>query len=110
MGCCRNSSSRSVPALPRPQARAEVEDLLDWKPQRPSANLLKRAWQIEDHHGFSSWDSLIAAAAIAQDCTTLLTEDLQQGLTAGDLRIANSFHVNFQLEELSAMTRGKPRA
>lgn len=98
------------PALPRPQARAEVEDFLDWKPLRPSAVLLKQAWQIEDHYGFSWWDSLIVAAAIAQDCTTLLTEDLQHGLIIGNLRVANPFHADFQLEELPAKNRGKPRA
>ena len=39
------------PALPRSLARAEVEDLLDWKPLRPSPALLKQAWLLEDQHG-----------------------------------------------------------
>lgn len=82
------------PALPRPEARAEVEDLLDWKPSRPSATLLKQAWQIEDRYGFSWWDSLIVAAAIAQDCSTLLTEDLQHGLQIDNLRVVNPFRVD----------------
>jgi predicted nucleic acid-binding protein len=89
------------PSLPRAEARTEVEDLLDWKPLRPSAALLKQAWQIEDRHGFSWWDSLIIAAAIAQDCTTLLTEDLQHGLQIDNLRVVNPFRVDFQLDELS---------
>jgi predicted nucleic acid-binding protein len=84
------------PALPRSLARAEVEDLLDWKPLRPSPVLLKQAWLLEDQHGFSWWDSLIVAAAIAQDCITLLTEDLQHGLIIGKLRVANPFHPDFQ--------------
>ncbi len=88
------------PALSRSEARAEVEDLLDWKPLRPSAALLKQAWQIEDRHGFSWWDSLIVAAAIAQDCSTLLTEDLQHGLQIDKLRVANPFHVDFRLDDL----------
>ncbi len=86
------------PALPRSEARAEIEDLLNWKPLRPSAALLKQAWQIEDRYGFSWWDSLIVAAAITQDCVTLLTEDLQHGLQIDNLRVVNPFHVDFQLD------------
>jgi len=89
------------PALSRPQARGEVEDLLDWKPVHPSAALLKKAWHLEDLHGFSWWDSLIIAAALACDSTTLLSEDLQHGLLIETLQVVNPFHPDFQIEQLS---------
>lgn len=98
------------PGLPPSIARREIQDLLDWEPLAPSSSILDEAWRIQDRHGLSWWDSLIVAAAIAQDCTTLLTEDLQHGLIIGHLRIANPFHPEFPLEELSATTRGKPKA
>jgi predicted nucleic acid-binding protein len=98
------------PGLPPAVARQEILDLMDWTPLAPSADLLKQAWQIEDRYGFSWWDSLIVAAAIAQDCTTLLTEDLQHGLIVGNLRVANPFHPDFQMDDLAAKTRRKPSA
>jgi predicted nucleic acid-binding protein len=39
----------------------------------------------------SLWDALIAQAAVAANCSLLLTEDLQDGLRVGDLIIKNPF-------------------
>jgi len=88
------------PSLPRQRAQDEVETLLLWKPAQPSASILKQAWQIEDRYGLSWWDSLIVAAALAQNCATLLTEDLQHGLHIDKLRVANPFHPDFDLASL----------
>jgi predicted nucleic acid-binding protein len=88
------------PSLPRQRAQDEVETLLLWKPAQPSASILKHAWQIEDRHGLSWWDSLIVAAALAQDCITLLTEDLQHGLQIDKLRVVNPFFPDFDLASL----------
>lgn len=97
------------PPLSLPQARGEVEDLLDWKPVPPSAGLLEKAWHIEDRYGLSWWDSLIVAAALASDCATLLTEDLQHGLDLDGLRVANPFHADFQIDDLTPKPRRKPK-
>jgi len=88
------------PGLPREEAIADVRELSAWKPFPHSLPLYDRAWLIEDRHGLSWWDSLIVAAALAQDCATLLTEDLQHGLQIDQLRIANPFHPDFDLEAL----------
>lgn len=87
-----------TPPLSRTQAREEVEDLLGWEPVHPSASLFAEAWRLEDRHGFSWWDSLILAAALAQNCATLLTEDLQDGLEIDGLRIVNPFSSEFDAE------------
>ena len=42
-------------------------------------------------HQLSLWDALIVQAAVKTGCTTVLTEDLQDGLEIGTLRIANPF-------------------
>jgi len=88
------------PGLPREEAIADVRELSVWNPIRPSLPLFDQAWQLEERYGFSWWDSLIVAAAIAQDCTTLLTEDLQHDLKIGKLRVVNPFHPYFDIASL----------
>jgi predicted nucleic acid-binding protein len=61
-----------------------------------------QAWLIEDRWQFSWWDSLIVAAALVQNCRTLLTEDLQDGLEIDGLRVVNPFEVEFDLAKLNA--------
>lgn len=88
------------PALPLREARLEVEQLLSWGPVAMSPGILKLAWQVEDRHFFSWWDSLIAAAALAQDCRLLLTEDLQDGMEIDGLRVVNPFGPAFDFRLL----------
>jgi len=59
----------------REEARAEVRDLLVWRPV--AAALLERGWRIQDRYQLSFWDALIVAAAKSVSCRYLLTEDLQ---------------------------------
>jgi len=50
------------------------------------------ALQIAQQYGFGIYDALIAAAAIEADCSTLYSEDLQDGqIIAGKLTIRNPF-------------------
>ena len=42
-------------------------------------------------HGFSFYDALIVASALAAGCDTLVTEDLQAGRRVEDLTIVNPF-------------------
>ncbi len=51
---------------------------------------------------------LIIAAALAQDCRTLLTEDLQHGIQIGSLRIVNPFAADFDLDDILAAPEGHP--
>ena len=50
------------------------------------------SWRLWQRYHFSWFDSLIVAAALNSDCTTLYTEDLQQGQIIGErLTIINPF-------------------
>ncbi len=53
---------------------------------------LNRAFDIASRYGFSHYDSLIIAAALQADCTTLYSEDMQHGQTIEHrLLIVNPF-------------------
>jgi predicted nucleic acid-binding protein len=67
---------RKWPAA-REQARAEVRNLLAWRPLAINFKIMEDAWIIQDRYRISFWDSLIVAAAKAASCRYLLTEDLQ---------------------------------
>lgn len=40
---------------------------------------VQKALEIQNNYGYSYYDSLIIAAALENDCTILLTEDMQTG-------------------------------
>jgi predicted nucleic acid-binding protein len=61
----------------RDKARAEVKDLLSWRPVAVDASILERGWKLQDRYQLSFWDALIVSAAKSIDCRYLLTEDLQ---------------------------------
>jgi len=82
--------TRKWPAA-RDRARAEIRDLLTWRPVRVDAGTLEQAWNIQDRCHFSFWDALVVAAAKSASCHYLLTEDLQAGQDLGGIRIVNPF-------------------
>jgi predicted nucleic acid-binding protein len=72
-------------------ARAEVRDLLAWRPVAVNAELLERGWRISDRYALSFWDAMIVAAAKASCCRYLLTEDLQSGQNLDGVIVVNPF-------------------
>lgn len=72
-------------------SRAEIRDLLVWKPIAVTGGLLERSWKIQDRYHLSFWDSLIVAAAKSASCGFLLTEDLQSGQDFDGLLVINPF-------------------
>jgi predicted nucleic acid-binding protein len=53
---------------------------------------VRTARSIAERYGFSHFDSLIVATALAAGCTTLYTEDLQHGqVIEGRLTLVNPF-------------------
>lgn len=53
---------------------------------------LLRACQIAEKYGFSLYDSLIVSAALDSNCSTLYSEDLQDGQSIeGKLKVKNPF-------------------
>ena len=69
----------------------DVKELFTWRPQTIDATLLARAREIEQRWQLSWWDSMIVAAAQLQDCSTLLTEDLQDGAEYGGVTVRSPF-------------------
>ena len=71
-------------------AVADVRKALD--PVRPiDVSTHSQALALARTCGFSFYDSLIVAAALAAGCDTLLTEDLQANQRIGNLTVINPF-------------------
>jgi predicted nucleic acid-binding protein len=79
------------PGLSSEDARDDVQALGAWAPVESGLDLIEAAWQEQDRWGFSFWDSLIVAAARAQACSVLLSEDLSHGQDLDGLRVVNPF-------------------
>jgi predicted nucleic acid-binding protein len=62
-------------------------------PVRPiTVEIHETGLAIAERYGLSTYDAMIAAAALDADCDTLWSEDRQDGLTIDDrLRIVNPF-------------------
>lgn len=81
------------PGLTPEEARADVRDLLAWRPARMDAPMLEDAWWLETRFALSHWDALIVAAARALGCRHLLTEDLQHGQDLDGIMVVSPFRV-----------------
>jgi predicted nucleic acid-binding protein len=58
----------------------------------PALQTHKVGRALAERHNFSVYDSMIVAAALIGDCTTLWSEDMQDGVLVEDqLRIVNPF-------------------
>jgi len=73
------------------ETRAEIRNLLDWKPVMVDAALMESAWTLLDRYQLSFWDALIVAAAKVAGCGYLLTEDLQAGQNFDGIVVVNPF-------------------
>jgi predicted nucleic acid-binding protein len=69
----------------------DVQALVSWNPCPVTVDLLNRARVIEHKYRLSWWDSQIVAAAQAQGCALLLTEDLQDGANYDGVVARNPF-------------------
>lgn len=79
------------PGLSPELARGDVQNFLAWKPISMDARGLEEAWRLQDRFLLPWWDALIVAAAQVSDCRYLLSEDFQEGMEVGDLKVANPF-------------------
>ena len=71
---------------------ARLKRLLDVIPL--TLEIHQSGLRLAERYGFSIYDSFIAAAALAADCDTLWSEDMQDGmLVDGRLRIVNPFRI-----------------
>lgn len=87
-------TAKLQPALAAEDARDDVAALATWHPVEVTSALIEAAWQVQDLWGFSFWDSLIVAAAKAERCGVLLTEDLQHGQDLKGLQVVSPFELS----------------
>lgn len=73
------------------ETRAEIRNLLDWRPVTVDAAIVESGWKLHDRYRLSFWDALIVAAAKAAGCGYLLTEDLQAGQNLDGVKVLNPF-------------------
>lgn len=59
--------------------------------QEMTLAIFDAALAIHRGHGFAYWDCAIIAAAAAQGCETLYSEDMSHGQIIGGVRIVNPF-------------------
>lgn len=83
---------------PRRSSRAPLDEAIQhvaaWRRfpvQETTLALLDEGLRVFRLGGFSFWDSMIVAAARAQGCEILYSEDMQDGRIVDGLRIVNPF-------------------
>lgn len=102
------------PGLPPADAWDDVQVLFAWQPWPVDVQLLERGRSIGQRHKLAWWDALIVAAAEAQGCSLLLSEDFQDGGVYGGVTARNPFTLDVN-EPLPAyavaasVTRHPPR-
>jgi predicted nucleic acid-binding protein len=79
------------PPMTRPAARELVGVYAAWPVVQVDTALILTASELEERHKLSFWDALVVEAARRAGATRLLTEDLQDGLLVGGVRIENPF-------------------
>lgn len=80
--------------MPVAEVRAAVEEIADSFPVVPTGiDTIQQALTIREKYGYSYYDCLILAAALASNCKYLLTEDMADGqLIDTKLQIRNIFN------------------
>jgi predicted nucleic acid-binding protein len=112
-----NVTAKLEPGLSPDEAWDDVLALLAWEPQPIDGPLLQRGRTVGSRYGLSWWDSLVVAAAQAQGCTVLLTEDLQDGAVYGGVTARSPFTLGvgeeapgYRMEAPRRRSYGRPRA
>jgi predicted nucleic acid-binding protein len=88
---CYNATARLKPGLSQADAWERVSALMAWQPQSVDAQVLELARQVQLSHRLNWWDCLVVAAANRQGCSTLLSEDLGDGVTLVGVTVRNPF-------------------
>lgn len=90
------------------EAWRDVQDLMAWQPHPIDVDLIERAHFLENRYRLNWWDSLIVAAAQAQACGILLSEDMQDGAEYGSVKVRNPFHLGVSEDSSPYSTSPRP--
>jgi predicted nucleic acid-binding protein len=88
-----NVTRRIAPPMPAGDARAEVRRYQRWQPWHMDHATVEAAWSVESRFRVNYWDALIVASAQQQDCSLLLSEDLQHEQRFDGVQVLNPFLV-----------------
>jgi predicted nucleic acid-binding protein len=77
--------------LTKEEASEIVNDFSEFPLIQVNKDIIVRAMKRHQTKAFSFWDSLIVEAALQAGCSTLLTEDMQDGLVIDAIQIQNPF-------------------
>jgi predicted nucleic acid-binding protein len=77
--------------LPYDQALEATQDLAALPMVLIDPEMVLAAIDLSGAHQLSFWDALILKAAQRAGCTSVLSEDLQDGFRLGDLQVENPF-------------------
>lgn len=83
--------SSRADALPHDIAAGLVRAWQRFRIQDITPTLVNAALDIKSRYGFSYWDAAIVAAALAQGCARLYSEDLSHGQIVEGLQIVDPF-------------------
>jgi predicted nucleic acid-binding protein len=105
------------PGISADEAWEDVTTLFAWEPQEINRTVLVRSREIERRYALNWWDALIVAAAQLQNCSLLVSEDLQNGFVCGSVTVRNPFAASVAEESAAYSTarvsrhkgRGRPR-
>lgn len=78
-------------ALPHDIAAGLVRAWMRFQIQDTTPAIVVAALDIKARHGFSYWDAAIVAAAVAQGCELLYSEDMSHGQIVEGVRIVDPF-------------------
>lgn len=78
-------------ALTHAQAQSVIDTWRRFPVQETNLALLDMGFALHARHRFSFWDSMILAAAKAQGCDVVWSEDMDDGRIVEGMRIANPF-------------------
>jgi predicted nucleic acid-binding protein len=79
--------------LPHELAAGLIATWMRFPVQEITVSVMKRALDIRSAHAFSYWDSAIIAAASAQGCREIYSEDMAHGREVEGLVVVNPFRV-----------------
>ena len=106
------------PCVDAEKAWDDVLTLMAWNAQPIDRAILIAAREIERRYSTSWWDALIVAAAQAQRCRVLLSEDFQDGMIFDQLTVRNPFtekvqepHADYKVSVMPSprhRARGRP--
>ena len=86
-----NATQKTAFKLPHAQVMAFLDTLKHLPTVALSADATRDAANLAHRHTLSFWDAAIVVAAQSLQCSTLYSEDFQDGRRFGALRVVNPF-------------------